>query len=100
MIYVFIQFGYLYGPIIVRITAEITTGYGIASGVSEDQRFSEGSIAMQTPHFKQLGLDLTGYFKGTLNVDIFPYRYIPKNPQYYFKDVCWSHHMPSETFFF
>lgn len=83
-----------------KIKGKVISGYGIASGTGADPMFKEGSINMQAPFFKALGLDLSDYFKGTLNVDIRPFSYKVKNPKYYFKDVNWSAHIPSENFYF
>ena len=84
----------------VKIKGKITTGYGIASGKTDDTRFSMGTIHMQAPFFKKLGLDFTNYFKGTLNVDIAPYCYQVNYPKHYFKNVKWTPNIPSENFYF
>ena len=55
---------------------------------------------MQAPYFKALGLDLSDYFKSTLNVNIAPQSYQVKNPKYYFEDINCSTYIPSENFYF
>ena len=41
-------------------------GHGIASGKKKDDRFPDGTISMQIPIFKRLGLDLDHFHQGTL----------------------------------
>lgn len=55
---------------------------------------------MQRPFFKELGLDLTGYFQGTLNLLIHPYAFSMKKPQYTFRHVQWTDKHPPEDFSF
>ncbi len=45
----------------------VTKGHQVASGIATDSPFPDGTIALQAPKFKALGLDLTHYFKGTIN---------------------------------
>ena len=46
----------------------VKEGHGVASGKNFDARFPDGTIAMQMPYFKRLGIDLKSYFKGTINI--------------------------------
>ena len=85
---------------IQKIKATIIQGYGVASGTGEDTRFPEGSIRMQSPYFKQRGLDLSTFFPGTLNLDISPYDFEIVKPKYYFTGIKWSKYMPPENFYF
>jgi hypothetical protein len=87
------------------IKGVVIPGHRIASGTSEiDRRFPQGSIVMQTPHFKRQGLDLTAYFggdffKGTLNVSIEPLIWEIVKPEYTMRDVRWTDQQPAENFF-
>lgn len=87
------------------IKGVVIPGHRIASGTSEiDRRFPQGSIAMQMPHFKRQGLDLTAYFggeffKGTLNVSIEPLTWEIVKPEYVIRDVRWTELQPAENFF-
>lgn len=55
---------------------------------------------MQTPFFKTLGLDLSRYFSGTLNVSIAPMRYRIAQPHHTFRQVRWHPTQPAEDFSF
>lgn len=73
-------------------------GYRVASGPSQDYPY--GSLERQRPLFKALGLDLDGYFNGTLNIDICPLKFEIIKPQYTFEQVAWTDLHPPETFSF
>lgn len=77
----------------------VTKGYGCASGMHESDRFPEGTLAMQFPLFKEKGLDLSHYYRGTLNVSIKPHKYSVIKPKYTFENVHW-HPLYTETFSF
>jgi hypothetical protein len=87
------------------IKGVVIPGHRIASGTSGiDRRFPQGSIVMQTPHFKRQGLDLPAYFggdffKGTLNVSIEPLVWEILKPEYLMRDVRWTDLQPAENFF-
>lgn len=51
-------------------------------------------------HFQKLGLDLSPYFIGTINVDISPRTFELGSPKHFFAEVDWSPHIPSENFYF
>ena len=76
----------------------VVRGHGVASGKAGDARFPGGTIAMQAPYFKALGLDLAGYHLGTINVDCTPLRFEPGPDAYLFERVKWHPEMPAETF--
>jgi CTP-dependent riboflavin kinase len=83
-----------------RIAGVVQSGYQVASGMSDRSPYPAGTIAMQTPIFKALGLDLTPFFPGTLNVSIAPYQFQLFIPEYTFKDVHWAEEFPTEDFSF
>jgi hypothetical protein len=78
----------------------IVAGHGVASGRKEDPRFPDGTLAMQIPRFATLGLDLTGFWPGTLNVSIRPAQYRPGRAAFTFRDVKWHPDEPAEDFSF
>ncbi|WP_371372184.1 hypothetical protein [Thalassotalea aquiviva] len=78
----------------------VKQGYQVASGQTPDPRFKQGSIALQKPLFKQLGLDLDACFNGTINVNIKPYAFDIVRPDYTFHHVKWAKAMPAESFSF
>jgi hypothetical protein len=78
----------------------IKAGHGVASGVSAGSPYPQGSIAMQAPFFKALGLDLSGCYSGTLNVSVAPARWKIAQPAFLFENVKWTDLHPPETFSF
>jgi len=57
----------------ISLQGVIVQGYRVASGPSKDYPY--GALERQKPIFKSRGLDLDGYFNGTLNIDIRPYAF-------------------------
>lgn len=83
-----------------QIRSRLIQGHRVASGQNGDSRYPAGTIAMQQPHFASLGLDLSSYFTGTINLSIAPYRYVIHKPAYRFEQVKWSPYIPPESFSF
>jgi len=81
-----------------RIPGVIVRGHEVASKRSE--HYPEGTIAMQIPFFKECGLDLSPYFRGTLNISISPYRFRVTKAEYKFEQVDWTPNHPPEDFSF
>lgn len=50
----------------------VVAGHGVASGTGQDRRYPAGTIRLQQPFFLERGIDLSGYYPGTLNVDVAP----------------------------
>jgi len=73
-------------------------GYGVASGPSPDYPY--GALERQLPIFKSRGLDLSGYYLGTLNIDIRPLTFVLVMPEFTFRDVRWTDLHPPEHFSF
>lgn len=86
------------GP--AKVHGTVVRGHGVASGRSGDPRFPGGTIAMQLPHFRALGLDLAGFFPGTVNVDVAPWSFRPGPAALRFERVKWHPEAPAETFSF
>ncbi|MBP7948171.1 MAG: hypothetical protein KA004_00855 [Verrucomicrobiales bacterium] len=82
------------------VSARIVPGYQIASGRSGNPRFPGGTLQMQHPHFARLGLDLTPFHPGTLNVSIAPARYTVGQARHTFRAVKWHTTEPAEDFSF
>ena len=76
----------------------IVQGYRVASGPSKDYPY--GALERQRPIFKARGLDLNGYFNGTLNVDIRPRVFKLVKPEFTFHSVEWTDLHPPEHFSF
>jgi hypothetical protein len=73
-------------------------GYGVASGPSPDYPY--GSLERQIPIFKDRGLDLAPFFRGTLNIDIRPLAFRLLKPEFTFRHVHWTDLHPPEHFSF
>jgi hypothetical protein len=84
----------------IQVKGRVTKGHGVASGQAGDARFPQGTIAMQKPFFQTLGLDLEGYFPGTINLSIAPHQYAIRNAKYTFRNLKWSPTSPAEDFSF
>ena len=76
----------------------LAQGYRVASEPSRDYPY--GALDRQRPLFKARGLDLDGYFNGTLNIDIRPATFRMLNPEFTFPLVEWTDLHPPETFSF
>lgn len=76
----------------------VVQGYHVASGPSKDYPY--GALERQRPIFKSHGLDLSGYFNGTLNIDIHPSTFRMIKPEFTFHHVEWTDLHPPEHFSF
>ena len=76
----------------------VIQGYRVASGPSKDYPY--GALDRQRPIFKTHGLDLDGYFNGTLNIDIRPFTFKLIKPEFTFRNVEWTDLHPPENFSF
>ena len=83
-----------------KISGVVVRGHGVASGRAGDPRFPDGTIAMQIPFFRALGLDLGGFHPGTINIDCTPLRFRPGPGAVLFERVKWHLETPAETFSF
>jgi len=81
-----------------RVRGVAVEGYRVASGASKDYPY--GTLERQRPIFKARGLDLDGYFNGTLNIDIRPLTFRMVRPQFTFRGVEWTDLHPPEDFSF
>ncbi len=75
-------------------------GHQVASGRGGDPRFPGGTVKMQAPFFRALGLDLSTFYYGTVNVSIAPWRYQVVQPRWTFRAVKWHPTAPAEDFSF
>ena len=80
------------------IRGVLVEGYRVASGPSKDYPY--GALDRQRPIFKERGLDLSGTFNGTLNIDIRPYEFKMLKPEFTFRNVEWTDLHPPEHFSF
>ena len=78
----------------------VRQGHGVASGVNSDSPYTKGTIAIQSPLFKRLGLDLSAYWHGTINLCFKPLEIVLQNPDYKFENMFWTELHPPETFSF
>lgn len=82
----------------LTLSGIVIQGHRVASQKSE--HYPRGTIEMQLPFFKQLGLDLSSFHLATLNVSIGPGVFSMKNPQHTFRCVRWTSRHPPEDFSF
>ena len=82
----------------IEVPGVVVQGHQVASRPSE--HYPQGTIPMQVPFFKQLGLDLHPFYPGTLNVSIAPLVWAMKQPRYTFRQVTWTTAHPPEDFSF
>lgn len=82
----------------IRIHGILVRGYRVASGPSADYPY--GALDRQRPIFAAHGLDLSGYFNGTLNIDIRPFTFTMVKPGFTFQHVEWTDLHPAEHFSF
>ncbi|PZV20050.1 MAG: hypothetical protein DCF21_05855 [Leptolyngbya sp.] len=83
-----------------RVVGQVERGHGVASGVAASSPYPRGTIELQAPIFKPLGLDLTDYVKGTLNISISPSTFALLRPELTFRQVAWTDRHPPEDFSF
>jgi hypothetical protein len=83
-----------------KLNGTVVQGHGVASGASTSSPYPQGSVVMQAPFFKALGLDLSDCYGGTLNVAIDAAAWRIVQPTYCFEKVLWTHLHPAETFSF
>lgn len=81
-----------------RVHGRIARGYRVASGPSADYPY--GALDRQRPIFASRGLDLSGYFNGTLNIDISPHTFKLIKPEFTFHNIEWTDLHPPEHFSF
>jgi hypothetical protein len=82
----------------ITVHGILASGYRVASGPSADYPY--GALDRQRPIFAARGFDLSGYFNGTLNVDIRPHKFAMLKPEYTFHHVEWTDLHPPEHFSF
>ena len=72
----------------IRVKGILVEGYRVASGPSKDYPY--GALDRQRPIFASRGLDLGGYFNGSLNIDISPCQFKLIHPEFTFHHVEWT----------
>ena len=78
----------------------VVSGHGIASGQAMNSPYPRGSLEIQFPFFKDAGLDLCVFYKGTINLDISPLKWKPIEADYTFEHIAWFDSINPETFSF
>ncbi len=82
------------------LSGTVVSGHGVASGRSEDSPYPAGTIAMQTPHFRARGLDLSDCWPGTINLSFAPLEVRLRDADHQIPELLWTEHHPPETFSF
>ena len=83
-----------------QISGILKSGHRVASGMADNSPYEKGTLEMQLPFFKALGLDISKFYLGTLNIDIAPHTFEVVKPQYTFRNVKWHRDYPTEDFSF
>ena len=78
----------------------VRSGHQVASGRAENSPYERGTLEMQLPFFRDLGLDLSSFFLGTINISIAPHTFKLVRPKYTFAEVKWHPNYAAETFSF
>jgi hypothetical protein len=82
----------------VHLTGILMQGHQVASRPSKAYPYS--SLEKQKPYFNELGLDLSPYFNGSLNISIVRFEFEMTRPELTFPLVEWTDLHPPETFSF
>jgi hypothetical protein len=85
-------------PAWMRLKGRLVQGHRVASQPSREYPYS--SLEKQKPYFRELGLDLSACFNGTLNISIAPLEFEMTQPEFTFELVEWTDLHPPETFSF
>jgi len=78
----------------------VVQGHQVASGAAASSPYPGGTIALQMPFFKELGLDLSHYYVGTINISLAPAQVTLLEPDYHFEHLEWTSVVPPESFSF
>lgn len=84
----------------IEVVGVVVTGHGVASGRAGDPRFPTGTIELQIPFFAARGVDLSGFWPGTINVSTAPTVVEMVRPTHTLVDVTWHPDVDAETFSF
>ncbi|WP_460311784.1 hypothetical protein [Aliiglaciecola aliphaticivorans] len=84
----------------IQLVGTVIQGHQVASGRGVDTPYPAGTIEMQKPFFRRLGLDLSLCFNGTLNVRLPITEFRIFRPTFCFEKVLWATGFNSETFSF
>lgn len=76
------------------------SGHGVASGQAAASPYPAGTIALQSPHFARLGLNLSSVYPGTLNLRVPGGRWQLQHPAWHIEHLRWTSLHPPETFSF
>jgi hypothetical protein len=82
----------------ITLKGIVVQGHQVASRPSDVYPY--GTIEKQRPYFKELGLNLDGFYSGTLNISISPNTFKMTNPEITFEGLEWTDLNPPETFSF
>lgn len=84
----------------MEVPGRVVPGHQIASGLAKDSPYPDGSIALQMPHFKAAGLDLSDCLPATINVSIAPRRFSLTKADFRIEALQWVEGFHPETFSF
>ena len=82
----------------LSVSGVVEPGHGVASGKNPKSKYPKGTVVLQYPFFKQLGVDLGGCYAGTLNISIAPRRFEIINAWKELTAVIWYENRAPEDF--
>ncbi|WP_342806656.1 hypothetical protein [Alteromonas sp. M12] len=82
----------------IIISGVVVQGHQVASGKGAGSPYPAGTIEMQRPFFKHLGLDISECFDGTLNVQLPVCAFRILKPTFCFENLHWAKGFNQETF--
>jgi hypothetical protein len=83
----------------LAVTGIVRQGHGAASGRAKHP-YPDGTLALQFPIFRAQHVDLSGFYRGTLNVDLAPARFVLEQADVTLRQVRWTDRIPPEDFSF
>ncbi|NMP32343.1 hypothetical protein HII17_12295 [Thalassotalea sp. M1531] len=78
----------------------IIPGFQVASGKAENSPYPKGTIALQAPYFKDQGINLDGFYKGTINAEFNCDVITIDKYDYKVDQLTWCQGVAPETFIF
>ena len=82
------------------IEGKLVKGHQVASGMANDDRFPEGTLALQAPLFAEMGFPIDHFHFGTLNISIAPKEYETVQSIRTFRNISWHPKTSPEDFSF
>ena len=86
------------GTVWIELEGVVVRGHQVASQASE--HYPAGTIELQTPFFRQQGLDIGVFYPATINISIAPWQFSMTGEDHLFRNIEWTERHPPEDFSF